>query len=65
MTAVLLTFNQGLAAMKKTLFVLSALALLTACNKELKETPKPAPASVQATLVPECSFCPCPAHCLQ
>ncbi|TLG85068.1 hypothetical protein FEM54_33195, partial [Pseudomonas edaphica] len=38
--------------MKKTLFVLSALALLTACNKEPKEAPKPAPASVQATLVP-------------
>ena len=38
--------------MKKTLFVLSALALLTACNKEPQEVPKPAPASVQATLVP-------------
>ena len=38
--------------MKKTLFVLSALVLLTACNKEAKEAPKPAPASVQATLVP-------------
>ena len=38
--------------MKKTLFVLSALVLLTACNQESKEAPKPAPASVQATLVP-------------
>ncbi len=38
--------------MKKTLFVLSALALLTACNQESKEAPKPAPPSVQATLVP-------------
>lgn len=38
--------------MKKTLFILSALALLTACNQEAKEAPKPAPASVQATLVP-------------
>jgi hypothetical protein len=38
--------------MKKTLFVLSAVALLAACNQETKEAPKPAPASVQATLVP-------------
>ncbi len=38
--------------MKKTLFVLSAVALLAACNQEAKEAPKPAPASVQATLVP-------------
>ncbi|TFY94113.1 hypothetical protein DYL61_10550 [Pseudomonas nabeulensis] len=39
--------------MKKALFVVSALALLTACNQETKDAPKPAPASVQATLVPE------------
>lgn len=39
--------------MKKIIFALSALALLTACNQENKEAPKPAPASVQATLVPE------------
>ena len=39
--------------MKKTLFILSALALLTACNQESKEAPKPAPGSVQATLVPQ------------
>lgn len=39
--------------MKKILFVLSALALLTACNQEAKDAPKPAPASVQATLVPQ------------
>ncbi|WP_460133812.1 membrane lipoprotein lipid attachment site-containing protein [Pseudomonas sp. S1_E04] len=39
--------------MKKIFFVLSALALLTACNQETKEAPKPKPASVQATLVPE------------
>ena len=38
--------------MKKTLFILSAVALLAACNQEAKEAPKPAPASVQATLVP-------------
>lgn len=38
--------------MKKTLFILSALALLTACNQQAKEAPKPAPPSVQATLVP-------------
>ena len=38
--------------MKKILFVLSAVALLTACDKA-KEAPKPAPPSVQATLVPE------------
>lgn len=38
--------------MKKTLFVLSAFALLTACNQESKEAPKTGPASVQATLVP-------------
>ena len=38
--------------MKKTLFVLSTLALLAACNQEAKQAPKPAPASVQATLVP-------------
>lgn len=38
--------------MKKTLFVLSTLALLSACNKETQEAPKPAPPSVQATLVP-------------
>ena len=39
--------------MKKILFALSALALLAACDKAPKEAPKPAPASVQATLVPE------------
>ena len=39
--------------MKKILLVLSALALLTACNQEAKDAPKPAPASVQATLVPQ------------
>ncbi|AZF55165.1 hypothetical protein C4J85_4718 [Pseudomonas sp. R4-34-07] len=39
--------------MKKILFVLSALALLSACDKTPKEAPKTAPASVQATLVPE------------
>jgi hypothetical protein len=39
--------------MKKNLFVLSALTLLTACNQESKPAPKPAPPSVQATLVPE------------
>ncbi|MBC3255239.1 lipoprotein [Pseudomonas paralactis] len=38
--------------MKKILFVLSAVALLTACDKA-KEAPKPAPPSVQATLVPQ------------
>ena len=38
--------------MKKNLFVLSVVALLAACNQEAKEAPKPAPASVQATLVP-------------
>ncbi|MEA9988222.1 lipoprotein [Pseudomonas sp. RTS1] len=39
--------------MKKILFALSALALLAACDKTPKEAPKPAPAFVQATLVPE------------
>ena len=39
--------------MKKILFALSALALLTACKQETQEAPKPAPASVQATLVPQ------------
>lgn len=39
--------------MKKILFALSALALLAACDKTPKEAPTPAPASVQATLVPE------------
>ena len=39
--------------MKKILFALSALALLAACDKTPKEAPKPAPVSVQATLVPE------------
>ncbi|RDS89652.1 membrane lipoprotein lipid attachment site-containing protein [Pseudomonas fluorescens] len=39
--------------MKKFLFVLSALALLTACNQESTPAPKPTPPSVQATLVPE------------
>ncbi|WPN97590.1 lipoprotein [Pseudomonas sp. MUP55] len=39
--------------MKKILFALSALALLAACDKTPKEAPKPAPASVQATLVPQ------------
>ncbi|MGO0703694.1 lipoprotein [Pseudomonas paracarnis] len=39
--------------MKKILFALSALALLAACDKTPKEAPKPASASVQATLVPE------------
>ncbi|MCK6187841.1 MULTISPECIES: lipoprotein [unclassified Pseudomonas] len=39
--------------MKKTFFALSALALLTACQQEAKDAPKPAPASVQATLVPQ------------
>ena len=38
--------------MKKALFVLSAIALLAACGQEAKDAPKPAPASVQATLVP-------------
>ena len=38
--------------MKKTLFILSTLALLSACYKT-PEPPKPAPPSVQATLVPE------------
>ena len=38
--------------MKKILFVLTAVALLTACDKA-KEAPKPAPPSVQATLVPQ------------
>ncbi|MBI6632253.1 lipoprotein [Pseudomonas paralactis] len=38
--------------MKKILFVLSAVALLTACDKA-KEAPNPAPPSVQATLVPQ------------
>ena len=38
--------------MKKILFALSAVALLTACDKA-KEAPKPAPPSVQAALVPE------------
>ena len=38
--------------MKKTLLLLSALTLLAACNQESKPAPKPAPASVQATLVP-------------
>lgn len=38
--------------MKKALFVLSAVALLAACGQEAKDAPKPAPASVQATLVP-------------
>ncbi|MGY2375498.1 hypothetical protein ACW9IB_13435 [Pseudomonas sp. SDO524_S393] len=38
--------------MKKALLLLPALALLAACNQE--QTPaKPAPASVQATLVPQ------------
>ena len=39
--------------MKKALFVLSALALLAACNQEAKDPAKPAPPSVQASLVPE------------
>ncbi|KAA6169210.1 lipoprotein [Pseudomonas veronii] len=39
--------------MKKTLFLLCAVALLAACNQEAKVAPKPAPASVQATLVPQ------------
>jgi hypothetical protein len=39
--------------MKKFLFVLSALALLTACEQASTPAPKPAPPSVQATLVPE------------
>jgi len=39
--------------MKKFLFVLSALALLTACDQASTPAPKPAPPSVQATLVPE------------
>ena len=39
--------------MKKILFVLSALALLTACDQASTPAPKPAPPSVQATLVPE------------
>ncbi|MFO2464627.1 hypothetical protein OOJ96_12040 [Pseudomonas sp. 15FMM2] len=38
--------------MKKTLFILSTLVLLSACDKEPQAT-KPQPASVQATLVPE------------
>jgi hypothetical protein len=39
--------------MKKTVFLLSALALLAACNQESKAPAKPAPPSVQATLVPQ------------
>lgn len=39
--------------MKKALFVLSTLALLTACDQDAKSPAKPAPPSVQATLVPE------------
>lgn len=39
--------------MKKILFILSALALLTACDQDAKSPAKPAPPSVQATLVPE------------
>ena len=39
--------------MKKILWALSALALLAACDKTPQEAPTPAPASVQATLVPE------------
>lgn len=39
--------------MKKFLFVLSALALLTACDQASTPAPKPAPPSVQAALVPE------------
>ena len=39
--------------MKKTVFLLSTLALLTACNQESKAPAKPAPPSVQATLVPQ------------
>lgn len=38
--------------MKKTLLILSTLALLSACDKS-PQAPKPAPPSVQATLVPE------------
>jgi len=38
--------------MKKTLFLLSTLALLAACNQEHKAPTQPAPPSVQATLVP-------------
>ena len=38
--------------MKKSLLLLSTLALLSACDKA-PEAPKPAPPSVQATLVPE------------
>lgn len=37
--------------MKKTVFLFAALTLLSACNKEPQDN-KPAPASVQATLVP-------------
>jgi hypothetical protein len=39
--------------MKKIFFILSAIALLTACDQESKQASKPAPPSVQATLVPE------------
>ena len=39
--------------MKKALFVLSTLALLTACDQDAKSPAKPAPPSVQATLAPE------------
>ncbi|WP_350612665.1 hypothetical protein [Pseudomonas sp. HY7a-MNA-CIBAN-0227] len=42
--------------MKKTLFILSTLVLLSACDKEAPDTKvanKAPPASVQATLVPE------------
>ncbi len=39
--------------MKKILFALSAFVLLSACDKEAQQAPKPAPPSVQATLVPD------------
>ncbi len=38
--------------MRKTLFILSTLVLLSACDKE-PQVSQPQPASVQATLVPE------------
>ena len=39
--------------MKKTLLILSTLALLSACDKQAETAKAPAPPSVQATLVPE------------
>lgn len=39
--------------MKKALFILSTLVLLSACDKQAETAKAPAPPSVQATLVPE------------